>query len=239
MLEGRRVLAVVPARSGSKGIPHKNMQPLGGVSLIGRAGDTLAACPWIDARVLSTDSADYADEGRRHGLDAPFLRPPELSGDAAGAVETLQHALTSSEAHYGTTFDVVLIVEPTSPLRTVDDLEGCARLLVESQADSVVAVSPLESKSHPRKILVMREGRLGFFTADGGAVTGRQQLEEGYYYRNGICYALTRGCLMERGAIFTESTLPYVVDRPVVNIDHPLELRWAELLLGGGAAPLP
>lgn len=231
MIGGRRVLAVVPARSGSKGIPDKNMQPLGGVSLIGRAGDTLAACPWIDARLLSTDSERYAEEGRRHGLDAPFLRPDALSGDAAGAVETLQHALTAAEDHYGARFDVVLIVEPTSPLRTPEDLEACARLLVEGDADSVVAVSPLESKSHPRKILVQRDGRLGFFAADGGSVTGRQQLEDGYYYRNGICYALTRRCLMERGAILTETTLPYVVHRPVVNIDHPLELRWAELLL--------
>lgn len=225
------MLAVVPARSGSKGIPDKNMQPLAGVSLIGRAGDTLRECAWIDARIISTDSERYAEEARRHGLDAPFLRPPELSGDAAGAVETLQHALLEAEAHYGGTFDVVLIVEPTSPLRRAADLEGAARLLVESGADSVVAVSPLDSKAHPRKLLVLREGRLGFFAADGGAVTGRQQLEDGYYYRNGVCYALTRRCLMEEGAIFTGNTVPYVVTRPVVNIDEPLELQWAELLL--------
>jgi CMP-N-acetylneuraminic acid synthetase len=115
MLQGKRVLAVVPARSGSKSVPHKNLRVLAGTSLIGWAGRTLARVPFLDARLISTDSAEYAEEGRRHGLDAPFLRPPELSYDTAGAVETLQHALRASEAHYGTTFDVVLIVE-TRPL---------------------------------------------------------------------------------------------------------------------------
>jgi CMP-N-acetylneuraminic acid synthetase len=235
MIDGRRVLAVVPARSGSKGIPDKNMAAVGGVSLIGLAGRALAAVPLVDARVISTDSPAYAAEGRRHGLDAPFLRPPELSGDAASAVDTMVHAVEASERHFGGRFDVVLIVEPTSPLRRPGDVERCVRALVDGGADSAVAVSPLPAKFHPHKILTGDGGaagdgagggsagigagtgrgpRLGFYTAQGATVVGRQELAGGFYYRNGVCYALTRACLMDRRTIFTEHTVGVVIDWP-------------------------
>ena len=89
MIEGRRVLAVVPARSGSKGIPHKNMRPLGGKSLIAHAGDCLSALKWLDRRVISSDNGDYAEEGIRHGLEAPFLRPLELSQDKKLSIQAV------------------------------------------------------------------------------------------------------------------------------------------------------
>src|SRR5438046_493041 len=110
MLRGKSVLAVVPARSGSKGIPNKNMQLLKGVSLIGWAGKTLSRLPFIDVSVISTDSPEYAREGRRYGLEAPFLRPPHLSTDRAGAVETTQNALTETERLYKRRFDIILLI---------------------------------------------------------------------------------------------------------------------------------
>lgn len=234
MLQGKRILAVVPARSGSKGIPHKNMRRLQGVSLIGWAGKTLSQLPFLDAKVISTDSPEYAEEGRRYGLEVPFLRPDHLSTDDAGAVETVQHALVESEQHYGTTFDVILIIEPTSPLRTAEDVARATRRLVDTDADSVVAVSPLWDKAHPLKILKLENGRLRFFEEKGKDIKGRQALSGGLYWRNGVCYALTRACLMERNAIFTENTLADVITRPIVNIDEPIELQWAEFLIGQG-----
>lgn len=236
MLEGRSVLAVVPARSGSKGIPHKNLRPLLGVSLIGWAGLTLGRLPWLDASVLSTDAEKYAEEGRRFGLDAPFLRPPELSGDGAGALETLVHALGEAEQHYGRVFDIILIVEPTSPLRRPEDLEAAARLLIATAADSVVTVSPLPAKAHPKKLLTLREGRLDFFVPEGRGVVGRQMLDGSLYWKNGICYALTRACVIEMRTIFAARTMAYVIERPVVNIDDPLELDIAEMLMRKDAA---
>lgn len=230
MMNGKRILAVVPARSGSKGIPNKNMRELCGTSLIGWAGKTLSQLPFLDARILSTDSEEYTREGERYGLAAPFLRPAQLSGDKAGAIETMQHALVEAERHYDTRFDVLLIVEPTSPLRMPDDIERVTRRLVESGADSVVTVSPLSSKSHPRKILKVANGWLDFWQAGGNSVVDRQALSTNLYWRNGVCYALTRECL-ERGLIFTERTLPDIITRPIVNIDEELELDWAEFLM--------
>src|SRR4051812_13645455 len=116
MIASRRVLAVVPARSGSKGIPDKNMQVVAGRSLIAHAAWTLKACPTVDRSIISTDTQAYADEGVAHGLDAPFLRPAHLSHDTAGAVETMIHAVGAAQAHYGEQFDLIAIVEPTCPL---------------------------------------------------------------------------------------------------------------------------
>jgi len=231
MLRDKSVLAVVPARSGSKGIPNKNMQPLKGVSLIGWAGKTLGSLPFIDARVIFTDSPEYAQEGQRYGLEAPFPRPSHLSTDRVGAIETIQYALTEAERHYGRRFDVILIVEPTSPLRAPEDVERATTKLVESGADSVVTVSPLTEKSHPRKVLVEEDGRLGFLVEGGNEVKARQSLTGNYYWRNGACYALTRECLMEKAVIFAENTLPEIITRPLANIDEPIDLEWAEFLL--------
>jgi len=230
MIANMRVLAVVPARSGSKGIPDKNMQVLGGNSLIARAGLTLKACPSVDRAIISTDSPVYAKEGRMHGLDAPFLRPPELSTDQAGAVETVIHAVNTSQTHYGERYDIVLIVEPTCPLRQPEDIEGPLRLLVESGADSVVTVSRVDTKFHPHKILKLDHERLTFFDPAGTAVQARQSLAP-VYYRNGACYALTRRCLLELKVIFSPSTRAYVIKRSILNIDEPVELEIARYLL--------
>jgi CMP-N-acetylneuraminic acid synthetase len=233
MMDGRRVLAVVPARSGSKGIPHKNLRTLRGRSLIGWAGRTLARLPFVDRRVISTDSPEYAREGEHHGLDAPFLRPAELSGDRAGAVETMQHAVREMEARDATTYDVVLIVEPTSPFRVPDDVERCARRLLEPGVDSAVTVSELPTKAHPHKVLRLDGDNLTFYESAGRAVVARQTLAP-LYFRNGVCYALTRRCLMELGAIFGPVCRAEVTRHAVANIDEEWELEWAEWQLSRG-----
>jgi CMP-N-acetylneuraminic acid synthetase len=227
--QGRSVLAVVPARSGSRGIPHKNLLKIGGETLIARAGRTLAALPWIDARVISTDSEEYAREGERAGLAAPFRRPPELAGDAAGAVETWQHAVLESEREFGRMFDLLLLVEPTSPLREPEDLERTVHELVAHDAESAVTVSAIDAKCHPLKVFRIDRDRLEFYEPAGAGITTRQQLEQ-LYARNGVCYAVTRRQLLDRHLILTEGTRAIVIDRPIVNIDGPLDVLLAQAL---------
>ena len=231
MLDNKRILAVVPARRGSRGIPHKNMQRVGGMSLIGWAGTALNQLSFLDANVLSTDSTDYAEEGRRHGLDAPFVRPSDLSTDTAGSIEVVRHALRASETHYATRFEIILIIEPTSPLRLPEDIERTARRLIDTGADSVVTVSPLSTKSHPFKLLCLKRGRLTFAFEEGRQVTQRQQLTGGLFWRNGVCYALTRACAMGSHGLLTARTVPEIITRPIVNIDEPIDLECAEILL--------
>lgn len=235
MRHNKSIIAVVPARAGSKGFPNKNITPLGGKTLIARAAECLAALPWLDRRIISTDSPEYAAEAERNGLAAPWIRPPHLATDTAGGVETMQHALTATEELDGRKYDVLLIIEPTSPSRRPADIEAAVDLLLKNDMDSVVAVSRIDTKFHPMKLLSIDDaGQLGFYLPQGAGVKARQQLGGKYCYRNGVCYAVTRDCLLNKAAVITERTLPLVIDRPVANIDDALDFAWAEFILARG-----
>ena len=227
--EGYSVLAIVPARSGSKGIANKNMALVGGMSLIARAGEVLASLPWIDRKIISTDSPHYAAEGQSHGLDAPFLRPAHLSGDEAGAFDTIVHALEACEELDDRQYDVIVLTEPTSPLREPSDVDQTVKKLLETGADSAMTVSRLDTKFHPDKILVVSDGLIDFYSRIGKAVVGRQQLES-LYSRNGLCYAFRRVTLLTDRALITRNTAAVLTERPIANIDEPIDLLWAQFL---------
>ncbi|MGB5177539.1 MAG: acylneuraminate cytidylyltransferase family protein [Gammaproteobacteria bacterium] len=229
--ENKTVLAVIPARGGSKGIPRKNLSRIGGRSLIARAADVVAGLDWLDFSILSTDDEEIAAEGRRYGLQVPFMRPPELAGDRATAVDMWQHAWHASEAAYGTRIDISVLLEPTSPLRCPDDVLKTVRLLVDSGNSSAVTVSQTPAHFTPERTLCIDDqGHLKPYLAEGLRYTSRQMIGA-YYYRNGLAYAVTREGLLDQGSIIQDDTLAVPIERPVVNIDEPLDLAWAEFLL--------
>jgi CMP-N,N'-diacetyllegionaminic acid synthase len=230
-LNGLNILAVVPARGGSKGIPRKNLRSAGGVSLVARAARTATSLPWIDRAVLSTDDEEIAAEGRRHGLDVPFMRPEALSGDVALAVDVWRHAWLACEAHYGRRFDLSVFLEPTSPLRRPEDVERTVRTLMDGGHPAAATVSPTPAHYSPHKTLTISEkGVIGFYIRDGAKHSLRQGIPR-YYHRNGICYAATREQVVEKGRIIDADAAAVVIDRPVVNIDDPFELELADWLL--------
>lgn len=232
MLNGQLVLAVVPARSGSLGVADKNMRLLKGRSLIAWAGATVRACDFIDAAVLSTDSERYAEEGRAVGLDVPFMRSASLATSSAAAMDVLRDAVRQAEGHYGRTFGLILLVEPTSPLRTADDLRRTAEAVLVNSADAAVTVSRLDAHYHPWKVLRLGDDmRLDHFAPEGRSIRNRQELPQGLVIRNGACYAATRACVFEHDSFFTTSTVGCVIERPLVNIDSLFDLKLAELLM--------
>ena len=234
MLEGERVLAIVPARGGSKGIPRKNLKVVAGLSLVAHAARCAAALDWLDACVLSTDDPDIAEEGRRFGLDVPFLRPAELSGDEVPSTEMWRHAWLAAEQHYGETFSVSVLLEPTSPLRQPSDVEATVRLMIERGCPAAASVSQIPAHHTPERTLLCDEaGRLRFYLPEAAQITRRQQIPE-YFTRNGICYAVRRDYLIEEGKIIGEDCAAHLIERPVVNIDEPLDLAVAEMLLQDG-----
>lgn len=218
MIEGRRVLAVVPARGGSKGIPLKNLREVGGRSLVAWAGAVAAALPEIDRRVVSTDHDGIAAAAEAAGLAAPFRRPEPLSGDRVGDWEVLDHALRTMETIDGCRYDIVVMLQPTSPLRRPEDVRATLSALVSGGHDAVWTVSATDLKYHPLKQLSLRDGRMGYFDPRGAGIIARQQLEP-VYHRNGVAYAMTRGCILDHGAIMGPSTGAVVVEGAHVSID--------------------
>lgn len=231
MIEGRRVLAVVPARGGSKGIYLKNLQKLAGVPLVGLVGLVVEKCPSIDRTVASTDHPEIASVAREYGIDVPFMRPSEISGDLVSDMAVLRHALNETEADDENQYDVIVMLQPTSPLRRVEHVEKVLRDLVENDYDAVWTVSQTDSKGHPLKQLVLRDGMLAYYDARGREIIARQQLAP-TYHRNGVAYALTRNWLLEpANGLLGAKTGAVVIDEPLANIDLPLDLKIAELLL--------
>jgi CMP-N-acetylneuraminic acid synthetase len=230
---GQTLLALVPARGGSKGIPKKNLRHIGGVSLVGRAGDLLRDMDFVDARVLSTDDSEIAREGKAHGLDVPFMRPADIASDTANSIDVWRHAWLASEAHYGKRFDVSILLEPTSPLRRAQDVTAALDRLLDGNHRTAVTVSRAPAHFTPHKCLTVADGRIGFYYSEGAKHSIRQTIPA-YYFRNGICYAVRRQAIVEEGAIFGDACAAVVIDRPIVNIDEPLDLELAEFLLERG-----
>jgi len=228
---GHTVLAVVPARGGSKGLPGKNLRTVGGISLVGRAARAALAVPGIDRAVITTDDASIAADATRHGLDCPFMRPAELASDEASSVQAWQHAWTASEAHYGNQFELSVLLEPTSPLRRAEDITRTLDALLDGNHAAAATLSPTPAHYTPHKTLTIApDGRVGFYLPDGARHARRQTVPD-YYHRNGLCYAVRRSTLVEHGHILEEDCAAVVVDRPVVNIDDAFELELAEWLL--------
>jgi CMP-N-acetylneuraminic acid synthetase len=218
MIDGRRVLAVVPARGGSKGVPLKNIRPVLGVPLIAMTGEIVRQVSLIDRAVVSTDHEEIARVAGAAGLEAPFLRPETLSGDRIGDLEVLTQALLASEAHYGETFDVVTMLQPTSPLRRAEHVTATIEKLVAENLDAVWTVSAADLKYHPFKLLVLNDGLLHLFDERGRAIIARQQLTP-VYFRNGAAYAITRECLLEQKSIMGLRAGAVIVDEPMISID--------------------
>jgi len=224
------VLAVIPARGGSKGIPNMNLRKVAGRSLIEHAARTAAALSWIDRSVLSTDDAKIAEEGRSCGLDVPFVRPAELAGDRSPAIEAWRHAWLASEEHYGCHFDISLLLQPTTPLRRTEDVERTVRTMIEGGHRAAAAVSRLPGHYAPEKIVRLdAEGCLSLYVEQPSAQTARQAFPT-YYYRNGICYSATRDAVVRDRDTVERDCVGVLIDEPTANIDEPLELEWAEFL---------
>ena len=230
MLANRRILAVVPARGGSTGIKLKNLRTVGGVPLVVLAARIALETPFIDRAVLSTDHPEIAEAGKAAGLAVPFMRPEELSGPRVADWDVLVHALTEMERQDGVRYDIVVMLQPTSPGRRVEHVRSTVETLVKGGHDAVWTVSETDSKAHPLKQLTIDpQGGLDYYDPRGAAIIARQQLAP-VYHRNGIAYAMTRQCLLEQKSIKGARTGAVLIEDRLVNIDTEFDLTLANFL---------
>lgn len=230
MIDGRTVLAVVPARGGSKGIPLKNLRKVGGRPLVALTGDIACAVPEIDRRIVSTDHLEIVRVAAEAGLSAPFMRPAAISGDRVGDFDVLLQALEATEKADARRYDIVVMLQPTSPLRTAEQVAATIRMLVDGEWDSVWTVSETDAKGHPLKQLTVADGRLDYYDAKGADIIARQQLHP-VFHRNGIAYAMSRECLVGQRTIKGRRAGALVVPGIHVSIDTEDDLALVEWVL--------
>lgn len=214
MIDGKSVLALVPARAGSKGLPDKNIRLLGGKPLLAWPIAAALAAQHVDRVIVSTDSSHYADLARSAGADVPFLRPAALASDTAPSIEFILHAVDTL-AVAGEHYDYLLLLEPTSPLTEASDID-CALAALATQAataDSIVGVSALVS-THPEfAVRVDGSGRIAPYAAPSFGQLPRRQDIEPLYSLDGSLYASTVSALRRERGFCHARTLPYITPR--------------------------
>lgn len=226
------ILGIVPARIGSKGVPGKNVRSLAGRTLIDYAAAAARESGVLDRVILSTDSEEIAAVGRRAGLEVPFLRPAAIACDETPMLPVVQHAIEALSAS-GWTPEVIVLLQPTSPLRRGRHIAEAVRMLCETGADSVVTVVEVPRHLSPDYVMRVEAGCLRPFLPEGARVTRRQDARPAYV-RDGTVYAFRRTTVERFGDIYGEDCRPFVLDEAEsLSIDSPADWAAAERILAG------
>jgi CMP-N-acetylneuraminic acid synthetase len=226
-----RVLGIVTARGGSKGVPRKNVRELAGRPLLVWTAEAAHAAKLLARIVLTTDDEEIAEVGRRAGLDVPFMRPAELAQDSTPSLPVLQHVVATLEAA-GDRYDATCLLQPTNPLRAPDTIDRCIELLETSGADSVVTILPVPAEYNPHWVF-FQDASGALVPAMSGPLIARRQELPPAFHREGQVYVTKRDVLMERNSLYGARTIGYPIDpATAVNIDTPEDWTRAEALLG-------
>lgn len=227
-----RILALIPARGGSKGVPRKNIRAVCGKPLIAYTIEKAQAVSHLFHRIIvSTEDEAIAAVAQQYGAEVPFLRPPELARDETPMVPVVQHAIRFVENQDQVALDWVCLLQPTDPLRTSEDIEEAIRLGQEGTCDSVISVTQVFAV-HPILMKRIEDGYLQFYCIEEKEGTRRQDYDPPAYMRNGAVYLTRRDILMQQHSIWGEKIRPYVMPAErSVGIDSELDLKLVELLI--------
>jgi len=227
-----KILAVIPARGGSKGVLRKNIRPVCGRPLIAYTIETAQAARHLLYRtIVSTDDPEIEAIAREHGADVPFLRPAELAADKVPTLPVLQHAVRFVEAKDDIKLDWVLLLQPTTPLRKLKDIEASLALAFQNNCDSVISVVQVLAE-HPVFMKRIEDNQLLPYCIEEKEGTRRQDCRPPAYIRNGAIYLTRRDVLMDKDSIWGQVIRPYVMPpERSLNIDSELELKLVELLM--------
>ena len=224
-----RVLGVIPARGGSKGIARKNLAPLAGRPLLAYTADAVRASRRLTRTIVSTEDPEIAAAAQALSLEVPFLRPAALAADDTPMLPVVQQALAAMQSG-GDAYEAVVLLQPTSPLRRAEHIDAALDLLASTGADSVVTVVEVPHQFSPVSILRIEEGRLRPFQ-DGPTPTRRQDKPR-FYARNGPAVIAVRAAVVAAGSLYGDDSRPLVMPmRDSHDIDSADDLELIELLL--------
>ena len=230
MYNNKKILCIIPARGGSKRLPGKNSKPLLGKPLIGYAIAAAKESKYVDTVVVSTDDEAIAAVARNCGAEVPFMRPAELATDTARTIPVLQHAVSYYESK-GEVFDLIVLIQPTSPGVLAEDVDAAIEKLLQSGANSCVSICEITDRPE----LMYRLADDGHITPYVGGSEARSQDMPPLYRLNGAVYVTPRDTLMKENKIYDDQngTAILMPRERSTDIDTPLDFALAETLMRG------
>ena len=226
------ILAIVPAREGSKGIPKKNIYPLCNTPLIYYTIKAIQRSKLITRAILSSDSSEVIKVAEDYGLEVPFVRPSKLAQDDTPALPVVEHAVKWLEETENYKADYIILLQPTSPLRTENHIDEALSILINSDADSIVSIVEVPHSFNPYSIMKLQGKYLSpYLLYDENK--NLRQFKPVFYARNGAAiYAFTYNCLMNKHSIYGDKILPYLMEKESsIDVDDLFDLKLCEWIL--------
>jgi CMP-N-acetylneuraminic acid synthetase len=227
----KKILAIIPARGGSKGVPRKNIRKINNVPLIGYTINAALKSNYLTDIVVSTDDPEIAEISKSFGAQVPFIRPKELASDDAESASVVEHALDFMEKDKSIKYDSILMLQPTSPLRTSKHIDDSIELLNSKECDSVVSITSVGG-NHPLRMKCIVDNELINYIDQGfWNMRPRQSLPD-VYIRNGAIYLIRRDLFKKKRQLIGKKCLGYIMsDDESINIDTLIDLKIAKLYL--------
>ena len=229
MYKNKKVLAIIPARGGSKGLPGKNIKKLNGKPLLAYSIETAIQSDVFDKIIVSTDDEKIAKTAKNYGAEVPFIRPAKLATDTAKSIEVLVHAIKWLEDK-GENYDYVMKLQPTSPLRKKEDIVKAMDLLLKKDGNSVISVS--ECDHHPLWANTLEDDlKMNEFIRDEVKGKNRQELPK-YYELNGVIFLSKVEVLLRTKDWYGKESYAYVMDsKRAIDIDNIIDFELAEIIM--------
>ena len=231
MYQGKSFLAVIPARGGSKGLPGKNIKHLCGKHLIAWSIEPGLKSKYIDELIVSTDYQEIADISKKYGANTPFIRPEYLASDSATSFDTIKHAIDYYKNTLNKEFDYIILLEPTSPLRKVEDIDNAVECLLDSTADSIVGISKTEDQN---PAFLIKKDSKNFITGyeDEAMTVLRRQDTKSVYFFEGTIYISKTKILLNKKTFFHEKTIGFEVPKyKSIEIDDMVDFVMVEAIM--------
>ena len=227
MYKDRKILAVITARGGSKGIPRKNVKELAGKPLITYSIEVAKNSKYLTRCIVSTDDQEIIDIAQKYGADIPFIRPDELAKDDSTSLDVVNHALGWLKENNNEEYDYLMILQPTSPLRTSEDIDACIKKAINTNADSVMSMKELEDFS-PKKLKKINNDLISPYFKDEGNFSARRQDLDKMYKRNCAIY-LTKTEFIKQNDLFGKVSRTYIMpEERSIDINQLIDFELAE-----------
>ena len=224
-----KIVATICARGGSKGIPGKNIRPLCGKPLIVHTIEVAKKCKLINRVIVSTDAPEIAEIAKANGAEVPFLRPRELALDTSPKIPVIKHAIEYLQSQEGYYADIVVDLDPTSPLRTEKYIESCIGMVSDGGADNVFSVTKARRNPYFNMVEII-DGRVRLVKPLPQPVVRRQDAPE-VYDMNASIYVWKRETLMNNNSLFLERTKIHIMPEWTIDIDSETDFELVEFLL--------